>query len=93
MSSFIKEERPHPRNPYEEFLEICMHSRPHQDTLLAISANISDAGACLYTFKPLKKGEGLLFKSNLPVPYHKATVRWVKQCSQSIYRVGVLFAE
>lgn len=93
MSSDSMEQKPHPRSPYEEYLDICMHCRPQQDSLLAIGSNISDSGACIYTFKPLKEGEGLLFKSNLPVPYRKATVRWVKQCNRSIYRVGVMFVE
>ena len=93
MLSDSMEQRRHPRRPKEEYLVTYLHSRPQHDTIVAISSNISDSGACIYTFKPLKEGEELLFKSNLLVPYHKATVRWVKQCNRSIYRVGVLFAQ
>jgi len=93
MSSDSMEQRAHPRSPHKEYLKISMYSRLNHDTLFAISANSSDSGACIFTFKPLKEGEELLFKINLPVPYHRATVRWVRQCTRSIYKVGVLFAE
>jgi hypothetical protein len=87
------EQRAHPRSPHKEYLKICMYSRLHYDTLFAISSDSSDSGACIYTFKPLKEGEELLLKINLPVPYHKATVWWVKQCNRLIYRAGILFAK
>jgi hypothetical protein len=86
-------QRRYPRNPYKENLEICVPSHPQNETLVAISSNISASGVCIYTFKPLKEGQVIVFKSNLPVPYHRATVRWVKQYNGSIYKVGVLFTE
>lgn len=46
---------------------------------------------CIYTFKPLKRGQDIVFKSDLPVPHHRATVKWVKQFDRSIYKVGVRF--
>ena len=79
------------RNPYKEKMEICLHSRVRDENLFAVGSNISASGACIYTFKPLKKGQGITFKSRLPVPYHGATVKWVKQYNQNIYKVGVLF--
>lgn len=81
------------RSPYKENLEISVHSRIKDETLLCISSNISDFGVCIYTFKPLKEGQDIIFKSNLPVQHHRATVRWVKQCNRSIYQAGVLFTD
>jgi hypothetical protein len=83
--------RRHQRNPYKEKMEICLHSRLRDESLIAVGSNISDSGACLYTFKPLRKGQGITFKSSLPVPCHGATVKWVKQYNQNIYKVGVSF--
>ena len=83
--------RRHQRNPFKEKMEICLHSRLRDESLIAVGSNISDSGACLYTFKPLRKGQGITFKNRLPVPYHGATVKWVKQYNQNIYKVGVFF--
>jgi hypothetical protein len=86
-------QRRYERSPYKEKLEIRVHSRSKEETLLGISSNISDFGVCIYTFKPLKEGQDIIFKSNLPVQHHRAIVRWVKQCNRSIYQVGVLFTD
>lgn len=82
-----------PRSPYKENLEIFVPPHIRSGTLLCISSNISDFGVCIYTFKPLKEGQDIIFKSNLPVQHHRATVRWVKQCNRSIYQAGVLFTD
>ncbi len=82
----------HPRKPYKETLEITIPSHPQKGTLLAISANISDIGICIYTFKPLEKGQDIVFKNTLPVPHRKATVKWVKQINRSVYKAGVLLS-
>jgi hypothetical protein len=82
----------HPRKPYKKTLEITIPSQPQKGTLLAVSANISDIGICIYTFKPLKEGQEIVFKSTLPVPHGRAIVRWVKQCNPDIYKAGVLLS-
>ena len=69
-----------------------MPSHPQNRTLVAISSNISNAGVCIYTFKPLEEGQEIIFKNTLPVPYNRATVRWVRQCNKSIYKAGVVFS-
>lgn len=82
----------HPRKPYKETLEITIPSHPQKGTLLAVSSNISDIGICIYTFKPLEEGQEIVFKSTLPFPHGRATVRWVKQCNPGIYKAGVLLS-
>jgi hypothetical protein len=84
--------RRHQRNPYKETLEITIPSHPQKGTLLAISSNISNAGICIYTFKPLEEGQDIVFKNTLPVSHRKATVRWVKQCNRTTYKAGVLLS-
>ncbi len=81
------------RSPYKENLEICVQSRLKSETLMGVSSNISDLGICIYAFKPLKEGQDIIFKSNLPVRHRRATVRWVKQCNRGIYQAGVVFTD
>lgn len=83
----------HPRKPYKERLEITIPSRPQKGTLVAYGSNISDIGICIYTFKPLKEGQEIVFQSALPSPHGKATVRWVKQCGPGIYKTGVFLSQ
>ncbi len=92
MISGIMEERRHQRNSYWETLRISTSLDPQDKTLLVISSNISDAGICIYTFKPLKEGQEIVFKSDLPVPHHKATVKWVRQCDRDVYKAGAIFS-
>lgn len=82
--------RRHLRTPYKANLQIIIPSRAHGVTLAAISSNISQEGICIYTFKPLKEGQDVVFKNTLPVPHRKGNVRWVKQIKPSIYMAGVL---
>ena len=93
MLPVYSKQRLHARRNYKECVEICLNSRPHRETLLAITSNISDAGAGIYTFKPLREGEKVLFKSILSMPSREATVRWVDQRSQNMYRAGVMFID
>lgn len=86
-------QRKYQRIPYKGNMEICVHSHLKDETLLSTGSNISDFGVCIYTFKPLKEGQDIIFKSNLPARHQRGNVRWVKQCNRSIYRVGVLFTD
>ncbi len=91
MIASIIDQRRNQRDSYWETLRIISPLQPDDRALLVISSNISDTGMCIYTFKPLKKGQDIVFKSDLPVPHHRATVKWVKQCDRSIYKIGVRF--
>ena len=85
--------RRHLRTPYKANLEMIVPFSARDVTLLAVSSNISQEGICIYTFKPLKEGQDVVFKSALPVPHRKGNVRWVKQIKRSIYMAGVLLFE
>ncbi len=93
MISTIIDQRRSQRDSYWETLRIISPFQSEDRSLLVISSNISDTGMCIYTFKPLEKGQDIVFTSDLPVPHHKATVKWVKQCDRTIYKIGVLFTE
>lgn len=92
MIASLIEQRRNQRDSYWETLRITTPLQPQERALLVISSNISDTGICIYTFKPLKRGQDIVFKSDLPVPHHRATVKWVKQCDKSIYKAGVRFS-
>jgi hypothetical protein len=83
------QDRRHQRTPYKSNL-IIIPSRARDVTLAAISLDISQEGICIYTFKPLKEGEDVVFKDTLQVPHRKGNVRWVKQIKPSIYMAGVM---
>ncbi len=93
MGPEYERQRRHPRSPYKEGLEICLESGSQEIPLAAISTNISDSGLCIYTFKPLAVGQNIVFRSKLPLPHYRATVAWVKQYNQNVFKVGVVFAK
>jgi len=80
-----------PRNPFKDQLQLRLDHPTRDKTLLCVGSNISDSGICVYTFIPLKEGQCVMFEENFPMPYHKATVRWIKQYNQNLYRVGLFF--
>jgi len=60
---------------------------------LGAGVNISDSGMCIYTFDCLNEGETIEIIKNIPVPYRKATVKWVKECCEDFYKIGITFVE
>jgi hypothetical protein len=55
--------------------------------------NINEFGMCVYTFDLLTEGDTIEIKNALPVPYKRATVRWVKAYSGNFYKIGLMFIE
>ncbi len=58
-----------------------------------VTSNISDSGMCMYSDVQPKDGESLEFRSSLPVPFARATVRWIKKDVGSLYKMGLMFTE
>lgn len=84
------ERRRHPRHAYCEKIEFCLISHSLK-MLLGAPIDISDSGMCIYTFDELVVGDSLEMRNALPVPYLKATVRWVKDYSGNYYKAGIMF--
>jgi hypothetical protein len=59
--------------------------------MLGVSTNISDSGICIYTFKPLETGQGILLKDDPSLPYRRATVQWVRKYHRRFYKAGLMF--
>ncbi len=87
------ERRIHKRRPHADSIEFCLIPSDLTTTLRGISIDISDSGMCLYTFTPINTGQNIVINNFLPVPYQKATVRWVKKHTEELYRVGIMFIE
>jgi hypothetical protein len=87
------ERRRHQRRPHADSIEFYLIPSDLTTTLRGISIDISDSGMCLYTFTPINTNQNILIRNFLPVPYQRATVRWVKKHTEELYRVGLFFIE
>ncbi len=83
--------RKHPRRPYLNNIYFCLNPHTGNETLLGVSTNICDSGICIYTFTQLEVGQDIFIRNELPVPYQKATVQWVKKYHNNFYKVGLMF--
>ena len=48
---------------------------------------------CMYSDVQPNNGESIEFRSSLPVPFTKASVRWVKKDVNDLYKIGISFIE
>ena len=63
------------------------------DIHFGITSNISDSGMCIYSDVRPAEGESIELRSSLPVPFTKATVRWIKKYVDNLYKMGLMFVE
>jgi hypothetical protein len=92
MASYEGKERRHQRKIYVSAFAYRLPSRS-SEIFFGVTSNISDSGMCIYSDARPKEGESIEFRSSLPVPYPKATVRWVKDDVDGIYKMGLMFDE
>jgi hypothetical protein len=85
-------ERRHRRQIYVSAFAYRFPSRS-PEVLFGVTSNISDSGMCIYSDARPEIGENIEFRSSLPVPSPKATVRWVKKDVDSLYKMGLMFVE
>ncbi len=81
------------RHTCNTVIEFRLNSGRAGKTFIGAGVNISDLGMCIYTFDRLHEGETIEIIKNFPVPYRKATVRWVKECCEDFYKIGITFVE
>ena len=60
-------------------------------THFGVTSNISDSGICAYSDVRPDEGAQIEFRSSLPVPSSRATVRWVKKDVENLYKMGLMF--
>jgi len=63
------------------------------DIHFGVTSNISDSGMCIYSDVRPVEGESIDLRSSLPVPFTKATVRWIKKDVDNFYKMGLLFVD
>ncbi len=83
-------ERRHQRKIYVCAFAYRFPSRS-SDIHFGVTSNLSDSGICFYTDSRLEEGESVEFRSSLPFPFAKATVRWVKKDVGELYKMGLMF--
>lgn len=54
--------------------------------------DISENGLGFCTSAPIREGQRMLIKNELPVGHKKGVVKWVKRYLRSFHRAGVVFA-
>jgi hypothetical protein len=88
----IMERRKHTRYSYLKKIGFCAHPSA-DEACIGIITDISDSGMCMTTFYPLEEGQEIIIKDPLPVPYQRATIRWIRKYHEDYYRVGLTFVE
>jgi hypothetical protein len=63
------------------------------DVHFGVTCNISDSGICAYSDFSPGQGQRIEFRSSLPVPSARATVRWVKKDVDNLFKMGLMFEE
>lgn len=59
--------------------------------LKGVAINISQKGLCIFAFVPHVEGQQIVIKSPLPVDHRVATVRWIREEGEGMFRVGLGF--
>ncbi len=83
--------RRHSRNNYLGTVHYCLDPHSREGVMIASGIDVSESGLSMFSSYPLKKGQGILIKSSLPVPHRKAMVKWVKELKENWYQVGLEF--
>ena len=86
-----QELRRHRRNNYLGTVHFCLNPHPDGRVLIGSGIDVSDSGMSMFSSYPFKKGQGIVFRSRLPVLHQRATVKWVKELKENWYQVGLEF--
>lgn len=86
-----KELRRHERRHYLGAVRYCLNPHPDGSLLVGSGIDVSDSGMSMFSSYPLKRGQGVIIKTKLPVPHQRATVRWIRELNENWYQVGLEF--
>jgi hypothetical protein len=92
MASYEGKERRHRRKIYVSAFAYRLPSRS-SEVFFGVTSNISDSGMCVYSDARPEEGECIEFRSSLPVRSPRATVKWIKDDVEGIYKMGLMFDE
>jgi hypothetical protein len=82
-----------PRTVSLDTIQFCFAEDFTGEVYLGTTINISNTGICLYTLCRLKEGDSIIIKDDVPPPYRRATVRWVKNYGAALCKAGLMFIE
>jgi hypothetical protein len=92
MGAVEGKERRHRRKFYVSAFAYHFPARS-SEILFGVTSNISDSGMCIYSDARPDEGESIEFRSTLPVPSARATVKWVRKDVDNLYKIGLMFVE
>ncbi len=79
------------RYDYPSRIEYVLEPHVTGEVLKGVTINISHGGLSIYAFKPLAEGQQIVIRSALPVDHRIATIQWIKQEDDQLYRLGLKF--
>jgi hypothetical protein len=81
------------RDLFFQEIEYCLGTSSPDDIFEGSIVDISESGMRMFTARPLEEGEDIEIMTALllPLPYRKATTRWVVKYSQDLYKIGLAF--
>ena len=93
MKHYGHDKRRHTRHLFFHTIEYCSGPPSPDAVCHGSSINISESGMCMYSTRQLGEGEDIEIMNALPVPYRKATTRWVVRYFQDLYKIGLVFID
>jgi len=92
MTEYISsEKRRHERRDTVIPIEYLLDRLNTDEAFEGVVADVSESGFCLLTAIPLREGEKIEIKNNMPPSLRSASVRWVRKDSNLYNKVGLEF--
>ena len=86
----IRLERRFPRYDHCSKIEYSLRGHSPSEVFSGVARNISRGGICLYIYQRLVEGQRIEIISSLPVGFHTAVLRWIKE-ENSLFVTGWMF--
>jgi len=92
MTEYISsEKRRHERRDTVIPIEYLVDRLNTDEAFEGVVADVSESGFCLLTAIPLREGQNIEIKNNMPLSFRSASVRWIRNDSALYNKVGLEF--
>jgi hypothetical protein len=85
------EKRRHERRDTVIPIEYLVDRLNTDEAFEGVVADVSESGFCLLTVIPLREGQNIEIKKNMPPSFRPASVRWIRNDSKLYNKVGLEF--
>ena len=85
------EKRRHERRDTMITIEYLVDRLNTDEAFEGVVADVSESGLCLLTANPLREGQKIEIKNNMPPSFRSASVRWVRNDNKLYNKVGLEF--